>query len=121
MICNISDEIIRCIFGLSHFQKALIIQTPAGNDIIIRYNFEKTKVLDVLKTLKNKVSLAFQRDSKLINVTFRLKYDNKLLNDIKYLSYYGINKLCEKIDENTEMEKLAIWMNNDQTLNCFHI
>ena len=39
---NGSDAVIRSVLGLNSDQKALLIRTPAGNNIITRYYYKKT-------------------------------------------------------------------------------
>ena len=57
---NSSDAVIRSVLGLNLDQKALIIRTPAGNNIITRYYYKKTPLKNLLKTLIEKVGLTFK-------------------------------------------------------------
>ena len=95
---TIPKDTIKPLLDLTDGQKVLIVQTPAGNNIIMKYDFEKTKVKDVLKTLEDRVNLAFKNGNNILDIKYKLKFNGKtIFNDKLNLSYYGITKICEKV------------------------
>ncbi len=92
--------VVRQILGLDQNQRALIINTPWGNSIVTKYVICRTSVKNVIKTLQDKIQLAFghcEQFQPMKNMI--LKYNTNYLKDItKPLSYYGINELVEKVE-----------------------
>jgi hypothetical protein len=95
---NSSDAVIRSVLGLNLDQKALIIRTPAGNNIITRYYYKKTPLKNLLKTLIENVGLTFKAGNKPANVEFNIKYNGEYLKGLnKDLSLFGIHNTCDHV------------------------
>ena len=97
---TMNQSVVRQILGLEQNQRALIINTPGGNSIVTRYIIDRTSVKNVIKTLEDKIQLAFghcEQYQPMKNMILRYN-KNYLKEKEKPLSYYGINQLVENVE-----------------------
>lgn len=97
---TMNQSVVRQILGLEQNQRALIINTPGGNSIVTRYVIDRASVENVIKTLRDKIQLAFGHCEQFQPMkNMMLRYKTNYLKDIsKPLSYYGINQLVENVE-----------------------
>ena len=89
-----------CLPKISKDYNILVIKTPNGNSIICKYKPYKTKVKNIIDTLKHRINFRISEggsDTILKFIELMLSYNRVPMNKLeKDISYYGIKN---KIDE----------------------